>query len=366
MEKEIGKESESHKEKERGNTREEKGVKEKGDKKTKRWVDLKNQNKDSKIYKKLRPKSFDEFPGQKEVKNKLKIFLKAAQKRGSSLDHILLSGPPGLGKTTLASIVAQHLNVDFKGTSGPALCRKGDLAAILTSLKEGSILFIDEIHRLSRDVEEYLYSAMEDFHIDMVIGEGLGARSMRFQLSSFTLIGATTRTGLLQAPFRDRFGIIERLSFYSKEDLKQILMRSSSLLNVSIDSSGAHEIADRSRGTPRVANRLLKRVRDYVEVKDSQLITQKEASEALDQLEVDSQGLDSMDRQILFLIQEKFSGGPVGIETLSAALNELPETLEEVYEPYLIREGFIQKTPRGRITTKRALEHLKSLKTFNF
>lgn len=328
----------------------------------KREVGRKRQKIDSKLFHELRPQSFDEFPGQDNIKEKLQVFLTAAQQRKTHLDHILLSGPPGLGKTTLAYIVAQHLKVDFKITSGPALNRKGDVAAILTSLEKGSVLFIDEIHRLSRDIEEYFYSAMEDFHIDVVIGEGLGARSMRFQLSPFTLIGATTRTGLLQAPFRDRFGIIERLSFYSRKELAEIVLRSSRLLKVEMDKGGAYEIADRSRGTPRVANRLLKRVRDYVEVSHQHSITKERASYALDQLNIDSLGLDEMDRQILSFIQNKFSGGPVGIETLSAALDELPETLEEVHEPYLIREGLIQKTPRGRITTKRAYEHLQCFK----
>ena len=345
------------------NIEEIKGAQEKG-KREKEELERKTQSIDKKFFQKLRPKSFHEFPGQESVKEKLQIFVKSAQKRKASLDHILFSGPPGLGKTTLAYIVANHLKSDFKITSGPAVNRKGDLAAILTSLKPNSVLFIDEIHRLNKDVEEYLYSAMEDFHIDLILGEGLTARSIRFQLSPFTLIGATTRTGLLQAPFRDRFGIIERLSFYSKEELKDILLRSSQLLNISIDELGAHEIAHRSRGTPRIANRLLKRVRDYVEMETQNLVTKERASFALNQLKIDSLGLDEMDRQILFLIQDKFSGGPVGIETLSAALEELPETLEEVYEPYLIREGLIQKTPRGRMTTERTKKHLQDFKKF--
>lgn len=309
----------------------------------------------------LRPQCFGEFPGQEKVKEKLEVFVEAAKKRGESMDHCLLSGPPGLGKTTLAHIIAQSLEVDFKSTSGPALHRKGDLAAILTSLKPNSIFFIDEIHRLSRDVEEYLYSAMEDFYIDIVTGEGLGARSMRFQVAPFTLIGATTRAGLLKAPFRDRFGIIERLSFYDKQSLHQILRRSASLLNIVLEEDGAHEIARRSRGTPRIANRLLKRVRDYADVKGDGRITSDLARFALDQLEVDQLGLDQMDRRILMVIRDKFAGGPVGIETLSAALSEETGTLEEVYEPFLIQEGLLQKTPRGRIITPISESHLTSL-----
>ena len=306
----------------------------------------------------LRPQIFDDFPGQDKVKEKLKVFVQAAKKRGEPLDHVLLCGPPGLGKTTLAHIIANHLEVDFKATSGPALHRKGDLAAILTSLTPNSVFFIDEIHRLSKDVEEYLYSAMEDYYLDIVTGEGLGARSMRFQLAPFTLIGATTRAGLLKAPFRDRFGILERLSFYNRDSLKQILVRSASLLKISIDKPGAEEIAKRSRGTPRVANRLLKRVRDYAEVTGDGNIGNDIAIYALDQLEVDRMGLGHMDRRILSLIMQKFSGGPVGLDTLSAALSEESDTIEEVYEPYLIQEGLIQKTPRGRIITEISRKHL--------
>jgi len=306
----------------------------------------------------LRPSSFDEFPGQAKVKEKLKIFVQAAKTRGEALDHVLLSGPPGLGKTTLASILAQHLGVEIKATSGPALDKKGDLAAVLTSLKPRSILFIDEIHRLSAVVEEYLYSAMEDFQLDIITGEGLGARAMKFNLAPFTLIGATTRAGLLKGPFRDRFGIVERLSFYSKEDLVQILLRSAQLLNMKINDKGALEIAQRCRGTPRVANRLLKRVRDYAEVMNKSIVDEELAKYALDQLDVDQLGLDQMDRRILSLICEKFEGGPVGIDTLSAALNEERDTLEEVYEPFLIQEGLLQKTPRGRVATTSAYQHL--------
>jgi Holliday junction DNA helicase RuvB len=253
------------------------------------------------------------------------------------------------------------LGADFKSTSGPALHRKGDLAAILTSLKPGSVFFIDEIHRLSRDVEEYLYSAMEDFYIDIVTGEGLGARSMRFQLAPFTLVGATTRAGLLKAPFRDRFGIVERLSFYDKESLLHILQRSANLLNIKLSDDGAMQIAKRSRGTPRVANRLLKRVRDYADVHGNGMIDAKLADFALNELEVDQLGLDDMDRRILTLIQDKFAGGPVGIDTLSSALSEEVDTLEEVYEPFLLQEGLLQKTPRGRVITELSRQHLKSL-----
>ncbi len=309
----------------------------------------------------LRPKSFDEFPGQDKVKNKLKVFVEAAKGRAEPIDHILLSGPPGLGKTTLAHIIAFTMGAECKTTSGPALDKKGDVAAILTSLKPNSILFIDEIHRLNRVVEEYLYSAMEDYYIDIVTGEGLGARSMKFQLAPFTLVGATTRAGLLNAPLRDRFGIVERLSFYEKPALVTIIRRSAGLLKIEIDEAGAFEIARRCRGTPRIANRLLKRVRDYAQVKGDGRITLQLASYALDQLEVDSLGLDDMDRKILILIIEKFAGGPVGIDTLAAALSEEKETLEEVYEPFLIQEGLLHKTPRGRVVTELARAHLNTL-----
>jgi len=307
----------------------------------------------------LRPKSFSEFPGQEKVKEKLLVFVEAAKKRGEPLDHTLLCGPPGLGKTTLAHIIAAHMEVELKITSGPALCRKGDLAAILTSMRPQSVLFIDEIHRLSKDVEEYLYSAMEDFALDIITGEGLGARTMRFKLAPFTLVGATTRAGLLKGPFRDRFGILERLSFYDRASLKAILKRSSEILEIPLTTEGSEEIARRSRGTPRVANRLLRRVRDYAEVRGDGQITTDLAKYSLEQLEVDPLGLDQMDRKILTLILEKFGGGPVGIDTLSSALSEEGDTLEEVYEPYLIQEGLLQKTPRGRIVTQLAIEHLK-------
>jgi Holliday junction DNA helicase RuvB len=306
----------------------------------------------------LRPHSFDEFPGQEAVKQKLKVFVKAAKSRGEPLDHLLFSGPPGLGKTTLAKIIAHELGVECKMTSAPALDKKGELAALLTSLKPFSVLFIDEIHRLPTIVEEYLYTAMEDYYIDIVTGEGLGARSMKFQLVPFTLVGATTRAGLLNAPFRDRFGIVERLQFYDRESLTTILKRSAQLLGVQFDEDGIAEIAGRSRGTPRIANRLLKRVRDYSQVQGVGAITKELSKYALDQLGVDRLGLDGMDRRILELIGKTFNGGPVGIETISAALSEESDTLEEVYEPFLIQEGLLQKTQRGRMITDLAKKHL--------
>jgi len=316
---------------------------------------------DSQYERALRPKSFAEFTGQTKVKEKIRVFVEATKKREEPLDHTLLCGPPGLGKTTLASIIAHHLGVEIKITSGPAITKKGDLAAILTGLKANSVLFIDEIHRLSRDVEEYLYSAMEDFALDLITGEGLGARSMRFQLSPFTLIGATTRAGLLKRPFRERFGIVERLNFYDRKELVQILEASAERLNIAVTADGAEEIARRSRGTPRVANRLLRRVRDYADVQGTGGITTDLARYALDQLEVDQLGLDQMDRKILTLIYEKFSGGPVGLDTMAAALSEEGDTLEEVYEPFLMQEGLLQKTARGRVITKVAIEHLQKV-----
>ncbi len=316
-----------------------------------RIIQSEMQDLDLKWENKLRPQSFDEFPGQTDVKEKMKVFTQAARLRNEPLDHTLFFGPPGLGKTTLAQIVAHELKVDIKITSAPAIDKKGDLAAFLTSLKPYSILFIDEIHRLPRAIEEYLYTAMEDYYIDIVTGEGLGSQSMKFQLVPFTLIGATTRAGLLDNPFRDRFGIQERLQFYDRDSLRQILIRSASILGLEMNADAAGEIARRARGTPRVANRLLKRVRDYAQVKGNGSVDLDLAIYALDQLGVDKNGLDEMDRRILKIISEKYDGGPVGIETLAAALGEESETLEEVYEPFLIQEGFIQKTPRGRMLT---------------
>lgn len=299
----------------------------------------------------LRPQSFADFPGQDEIKDKLNVYIQAATKRKEPLDHVLLFGPPGLGKTTLARIIANELGVDFKMASAPSIEKKGDLAGLLTSLKPFSVLFIDEIHRLNRTLEEYLYSAMEDYYIDIVTGDGIGARSMKFQLSPFTLVGATTRAGALNAPFRDRFGIVERLQFYDRASLQTILMRNGKLLKVQLGDDGAQEIARRSRGTPRIANRLLKRVRDFADVQGNGMVNETLAVGALNRLGVDKMGLDIMDRKLLTLIYEKYNSGPVGIETLSAALSEDKDTLEDVFEPFLIQEGFIQKTPRGRILT---------------
>ena len=299
----------------------------------------------------LRPQCFNDFPGQDDIKDKLGVYIQAATKRKEPLDHVLLFGPPGLGKTTLARIIANELGVDFKMASAPSIEKKGDLAGLLTSLKPFSVLFIDEIHRLNRTLEEYLYSAMEDYYIDIVTGDGIGSRSMKFQLSPFTLVGATTRAGALNSPFRDRFGIVERLQFYDRGSLQKILLRNGGLLKVSLGPDGAEEIARRSRGTPRIANRLLKRVRDFADVQGNGHVDELLATGALNRLGVDKLGLDIMDRKLLTLIFEKYNGGPVGIETLSAALSEDKDTLEDVFEPFLIQEGFIQKTPRGRVLT---------------
>ena len=306
----------------------------------------------------LRPKSLKDYIGQDAIKGNLKVFIDAAKGRGEALDHVLFCGPPGLGKTTLAYIIANELNVNIKTTSGPVIERAGDLAAILTNLEEHDVLFIDEIHRLSSVIEEILYPAMEDYHIDIIIGQGPSARSVKLDIPKFTLIGATTRAGLLTSPLRDRFGIISRLDFYSPDELKIIIKRSAGILNMETDDGGAEEIARRSRGTPRIANRLLKRVRDFAQIKADGVITRAAADEALKCLEIDNRGFDKMDRQILLAIIDKFGGGPVGIESLSASLHEEKDALEDVYEPFLIQEGFIQRTSRGRVATKLAYEHL--------
>lgn len=306
----------------------------------------------------LRPKLLSDYVGQEKAKGNLKIYIEAAKQRGDSLDHVLFYGPPGLGKTTLAGIIANEMGVHMKVTSGPAIEKPGEMAAILNNLQEGDILFVDEIHRLNRQVEEVLYPAMEDFAIDIMIGKGSSARSIRLDLPKFTLVGATTRAGLLTAPLRDRFGVIHHLEFYTVEELKTIILRSASLLDVEIDEGGALELAKRSRGTPRLANRLLKRVRDFAQVKYEGKIDQKVASFALDLLEVDTCGLDQVDRRLLLTLIEKFNGGPVGLDTLAAAIGEDSGTIEDVYEPYLIQNGFLNRTPRGRMATELAFHHL--------
>lgn len=325
-----------------------------------------DEGKDQNLDRALRPKTFSDFPGQEQTLEKLKISVRAAKSRKSSLDHVLLSGPPGLGKTTLAQILANEMDVPFKATSAPAISRKGDVAALLTSLEPNSILFIDEIHRLHSDIEEYLYSAMEDFFIDLITGEGLGAQSMRFQISPFTLVGATTRSGLLKAPFRDRFGIHERLQFYTPEALVKIIERSMDLLEIKLDSESQMEVARRSRGTPRVANRFLRRIRDYAEVKGQKIVDKALADFALKHLEVDELGLERMDRSYLWVLKNKFAGGPAGIDTMAAALSEERDTIEDVYEPFLIKEGLIRKTPRGREITDLGVEHLNSSQFVEF
>lgn len=310
------------------------------------------------IEKGLRPRTLEQYVGQQKAKNNLKIFIEAAKSRNEPLDHVLFYGPPGLGKTTLATIIANEMGVNIKVTSGPAIEKPGEMAAILNNLSENDILFIDEIHRLNRQVEEVLYPAMEDYSIDIMIGKGQAARSIRLDLPKFTLVGATTRAGLLTAPLRDRFGVINKLEFYTVDELKNIIMRSANVLGVETDEMGAMEMARRSRGTPRLANRLLKRVRDFAQVKYDGIITYDVANEALNMLDVDKLGLDKGDRSILETIIYKFAGGPVGLDTLAAALGEDSGTLEDVYEPYLIQNGLIQRTPRGRIVTKRAYMHL--------
>jgi Holliday junction DNA helicase RuvB len=305
----------------------------------------------------IRPKMLEDYTGQEHVKAQMEIFIPAAKKRGEPLDHLLIFGPPGLGKTTLANIVANEMGVNIRTTSGPVLEKAGDLAALLTNLEENDILFIDEIHRLSPVVEEILYPAMEDYQLDIMIGEGPAARSIKLDLPPFTLIGATTRAGALTSPLRDRFGIVQRLEFYNVADLSTIVSRSAHFLNLTIDEQGAFEVARRSRGTPRIANRLLRRVRDYADIKSHGMVNQQTAAAALDMLEVDSEGFDIMDRKLLHAIIDKFMGGPVGLDNVAAAIGEERETIEDVLEPFLIQQGFLQRTPRGRIVTDRAYQH---------
>ncbi len=307
----------------------------------------------------LRPKWLSEYIGQDKVKEKLRIFIQAAKERKEPLDHVLLYGPPGLGKTTLANIIANEMGVNARITSGPAIERPGDLASILTNLGDDDVLFIDEIHRLNRSVEEILYPAMEDYALDIIIGKGPSARSIRLDLSRFTLIGATTRAGLLTSPLRDRFGVMLNLDLYDNKSLQKIVKRSSQILNISIDDEGAMEIAKRSRGTPRIANRLLKRVRDYAQVVEDGIITKEVAKKGLEMLEIDELGLDEVDRKLIMTIIENFNGGPVGIDTLSAATGEEKTTIEDVYEPYLLQIAFIKRTPRGRVVTKKAYDYFK-------
>tara|TARA_R110001583_G_scaffold43765_2_gene139108 strand:- start:3919 stop:4929 length:1011 start_codon:yes stop_codon:yes gene_type:complete len=305
----------------------------------------------------IRPKMLVDYTGQAHVKAQMKIFIPAAKNRGEPLDHLLIFGPPGLGKTTLANIVANEMGVNIRTTSGPVLEKAGDLAALLTNLEENDILFIDEIHRLSPVVEEILYPAMEDYQLDIMIGEGPAARSIKLDLPPFTLIGATTRAGALTSPLRDRFGIVQRLEFYNVQDLTSIVKRSAHFLNLNIDEQGAFEVARRARGTPRIANRLLRRVRDYADIKTHGLVNQETAAAALDMLEVDNEGFDIMDRKLLHAIIDKFMGGPVGLDNVAAAIGEERETIEDVLEPFLIQQGFLQRTPRGRIATDRAYQH---------
>ncbi len=324
-----------------------------------RVVSARQRNEDQRVDGSLRPKSLAEYIGQDRVKTSLSVFIEAAKRRGEPLDHTLLYGPPGLGKTTLAAIIATEMSVSLRVTSGPAIERAGDLVSILTNLKAGDVLFIDEIHRLNRVVEEVLYPALEDFAVDIIIGKGPAARSMRINLPRFTLVGATTRLAMMTGPLRDRFGSVMRLDFYDVQSTQTIINRSASILGVDLTEDGSHAIAMRSRGTPRIANRLLKRVRDVAQVRGAEVIDAELAAEALEMLDVDELGLDEIDRRILRTIVEKFDGGPVGVDTISAATSEEADTIMDVYEPYLIQLGFLQRTPRGRIATRRAYDHLK-------
>lgn len=324
----------------------------------KRIITTESLEEDKKIENHLRPQMLEDYIGQAKAKEMLRIYIQAAKERGEALDHVLFYGPPGLGKTTLAGIIANEMQVNIKITSGPAIEKPGEMAAILNNLQEGDVLFVDEIHRLNRQVEEILYPAMEDFAIDIMIGKGSSARSIRLDLPKFTLVGATTRAGMLSAPLRDRFGVVHHLEFYTEEELQTIIVRSAQVLGVEIDEKGALEMARRSRGTPRLANRLLKRVRDFAQVKYDGIITEKVANYALDLLEVDKFGLDQIDRNILLTMIQKFQGGPVGLDTLAASIGEDSGTIEDVYEPYLLKNGFLQRTPRGRVVTDKAYAHL--------
>lgn len=325
---------------------------------SRRIMTTENLEEDVRIENHLRPQLLEDYIGQTKAKEMLKIYIEAAKARGEALDHLLFYGPPGLGKTTLAGIIANEMNVNMKITSGPAIEKPGEMAAILNNLQEGDVLFVDEIHRLNRQVEEVLYPAMEDYAIDIMIGKGASARSIRLDLPKFTLVGATTRAGMLTAPLRDRFGVVTRMEYYTVEELKMIILRSAKVLEVGIDENGAYAMARRSRGTPRLANRLLKRVRDFAQVKYNGYITEEVADYALDLLDVDKEGLDQTDRGILLAMIGKFGGGPVGLETLAASIGEDPSTIEDVYEPYLLKNGFIQRTPRGRVVTDAAYAHL--------
>ncbi len=323
----------------------------------KRMISTQILEEDIKMEPSLRPQTLNEYIGQEQIKDSLRVYIEAAKQRGEALDHVLFYGPPGLGKTTLSGIIANEMGVHMKVTSGPAIAKPGEMASILSNLQENDLLFVDEIHRLNRQVEEVLYPAMEDYAIDIMIGKGSSARSIRLDLPKFTLVGATTRAGLLTAPLRDRFGVIQHLEFYTVDELQTIILQSAKILNVEIEMEGALELAKRSRGTPRLANRLLKRVRDFAQVKYDGVITEEVASFALDLLEVDSCGLDKNDRMILLTILQKFGGGPVGLDTLAAAIGEDAGTIEDVYEPYLVKNGFINRTPKGRVATEQAFLH---------